>query len=253
MKYCYSFIFLFFISLVFVNSVFAQAVSTGVAFPIELPGEPPEGALVCSKSSGYGLCDSSYESGMFGLVTLIPSAAFVSNSENMVQIINSGNAIVRVSTTGGAITTGELLTSSDIPGVAMRADRGGYVLGTALEPFDAATLEEVGEIMVSINIHPTTSFVDVRSNLFEALRQGLAAPVVTPLAALRYILAAIVVVSSFILSFIYFGKIARTGIEAIARNPLASRKIILTIIFNVVLMIVIVIGGLSIAYLILAI
>ncbi|RJR15964.1 hypothetical protein C4579_01180 [Candidatus Microgenomates bacterium] len=238
-------------SLIIVTQAHGQAISSGVAIPIPFATtDVAEGTLICSTTSGYALCDQVSDPGLFAVVVTNPGAEFTSDQPS-IAVLREGNAIVRVSTANGVITTGDLLTTSTNPGVAQRADRNGYVIGTALESYDGTDGEQVGEIMTSLHIHPTTAFTDIRSNLLEALRQGLAAPVLTPLAALRYILAAFVVVTAFILSFIYFGRIARTGVEAMARNPLAARKIQLTVIFNIILMGVIVLVGFGIAYLIL--
>jgi len=234
---------------------YGQEQTAGVAKPIPLTGpEIVNGVIVCTGLEGYKLCDITYESGIFGVVTTNPAAQFIMESRDTSSsyILSEGTAIVRVSATNGAIETGTIITTSRIPGVGQRADRGGYVLGSALEPYTGVTPDEVGEIAVSLHIHPTTVFTDVRNNLLEALRVGLAAPVLTPLAALRYILSAFVIVSTFILCFVYFGRIARTSIESIARNPLASRKIELTVLMQVLLMVVIAFFGFGIAYLILA-
>jgi F0F1-type ATP synthase membrane subunit c/vacuolar-type H+-ATPase subunit K len=174
----------------------------------------------------------------------------LSTSSDQPLVVSTGNAPVRVNNANGAIKIGDLVTSSTESGVAHRADRAGYVLGTALEEYDSDT---VSTIYVSLNVHPSNSFTDSRSNLLETLRQGLVAPLLTPLAALRYILAAAVVVLSFVLGFIYFGRVAKSGVEAIGRNPLASRKIELTVLLNIILTIGIALVGFGIAYLILAI
>ncbi|KKS86021.1 MAG: hypothetical protein UV59_C0003G0016 [Candidatus Gottesmanbacteria bacterium GW2011_GWA1_43_11] len=243
---------------VFTNSpeiVYGQEQAAGVANPIPLTGpEIVNGAIVCTGVSGYKLCDIIYESGIFGVVSTSPAAQFIMENREPESsyVISEGTAVVRVSGVNGAIETGTLITTSRVAGVGQRADRGGYVLGSALEPFTPASPDEIGEIAVSLHIHPTTAFTDVRSNLLEALRAGLAAPVLTPLAALRYILSAFVIVSTFILCFVYFGRIARTSIESIARNPLASRKIEFTVLLQVFLMVVIAFFGFGIAYLILA-
>ena len=241
---------------VFTNSpkiVYGQEQATGVANPIPLTGpEIVNGAIVCTGVSGYKLCDITYESGIFGVVSTSLAAQFIMESRESTYVLSEGTAVVRVSGVNGAIETGTLITTSRVAGVGQRADRGGNVLVSALEPFTPASPDEIGEIAVSLHIHPTTAFTDVRSNLLEALRAGLAAPVLTPLAALRYILSAFVIVSTFILCFVYFGRIARTSIESIARNPLASRKIEFTVLLQVFLMVVIAFFGFGIAYLILA-
>jgi hypothetical protein len=107
--------------------------------------------------------------------------------------------------------------------------------------------------LVSINIHPSSSFVGSRSNLVANIRQALSSPIVSPLDSLRYLLAFIIAIISFALGFIYFGRVVRTGVEAIGRNPLASRIIQATIFVNILITIVIVLTGLAIAVLILII
>jgi len=61
----------------------------------------------------------------------------------------------------------------------------------------------------------------------------------------------LVTITSFILGFVYFGRVARSGVEAIGRNPLASRIIQFNMLLHIVMSMVIVLIGLAIAYLIL--
>jgi F0F1-type ATP synthase membrane subunit c/vacuolar-type H+-ATPase subunit K len=58
-------------------------------------------------------------------------------------------------------------------------------------------------------------------------------------------------VVAFTLGLVYFGRIARAGVEAMGRNPMAKRMIQLSVLLHVVLTIIIVLTGLGIAYLIL--
>jgi hypothetical protein len=110
-----------------------------------------------------------------------------------------------------------------------------------------------GVMQVSIGIRPAIVATSARGNLIEALKQGLLAPTLTPLASLRYLLAMIVAVASFILGFIYFGKVAKSGVEAVGRNPLASRLIQLNVALNLILTVAIMSAGLLLAYFILII
>lgn len=230
----------------------AQSGQTGIAIPITIPDNPESGVIVCTGKAGYTICETNYSTAMFGVITTSPAAAFESAPQpNRHLVLKDGRALVRVSGRSGAIKVGDLVTSSVDAGIAQRANKNGYVLGTALDEFAGTSAEDVGVIAVSINIHPTTSFIDVRSNLLEALREGLAAPVLTPLAALRYILAAFVTVASFLMGFIYFGRLAKTGIEAIGRNPLARLQIQSSVLVNLILMAVIFGGGMALSYFIL--
>ncbi|MEP7166770.1 MAG: hypothetical protein ABI758_02205 [Candidatus Woesebacteria bacterium] len=231
----------------------AQSGQTGTAIPAVIAGEQPtDGSVICTGRGSYSMCKDSYSSAIFGVVSVLPAAAFESApQDNQHLILTNGEADVRVVASGGDIKAGDLVTSSSKPGIAMKASRNGYVLGMALEDYAPQNKDEEGIIAVSLGIHPTTVFVDVRSNLIEALREGLAAPVLTPLAALRYILAAFVTIASFILGFVHFGRLAKSGVEAIGRNPLARLQIQTTVTINLILMVVIFAGGLFLSYFIL--
>jgi parallel beta-helix repeat protein len=63
-----------------------------------------------------------------------------------------GRLLVKILTENGPIEIGDYLTSSNMPGVAMKATDPGRVIGMALEPFDGAQ-GEIGKIMVFVNLH----------------------------------------------------------------------------------------------------
>lgn len=245
------------IFLISFSQTFAQEdiTSTGVAISLPVNGENIlPGSVLCTNEQGLYMCDRNSDQSMYGVVTAKPSAAFESDlTENAYLVVDSGKALVRVSGANGAIIAGDLITSSEITGIAVKADRNGYMLGNALDDFAGTTVNDTGTILVNINIHPSTSFTDDRSNLLELLRSGLAAPLLTPLSALRYLLAALVVVLSFVLAFIYFGRLARSAVEAIGRNPLAQSRIYFSVFLYLLITVVIAFAGLAIAYLILTI
>ena len=116
---------------------------------------------------------------------------------------------------------------------------------------DRIESSDVQRIQVLINIHPATTIAGARGNLIQFIRKGISVPVFQPLESLRYLLAVLIVIISFTMGLIYFGRASRTGIEAIGRNPLAKRVIQLTIMLNIVLTLVIILVGLAIAYMIL--
>jgi len=244
------FIFLFFSGTDFVN---AQVTSTSISTPVQInEGEVKNGSLVCTGNSGFKLCDTIAEGSMAGVIsTEALGSVEITDLDNTYPMVDSGIVAVRVSALAGNISANDLVTSSEIAGVAEKAIRNGYVLGTALEDFSPSNPEDQGLILVSVNIHPAIGIAGFRSNLLDTLRSGSAASILEPLASLRYILAAMVVVVSFILGFVYFGRVAREGVNALGRNPLASRSIQISIIMNIILMIVIVLVGLGLGYLIL--
>ncbi|KKS77242.1 MAG: hypothetical protein UV74_C0013G0013 [Candidatus Woesebacteria bacterium GW2011_GWB1_43_14] len=234
------------------NPVSAQIDASGVAFSLPIDFEVSQGDLLCESDSNYKLCDFEYSADMFGVVVDAPAAEFESRGlENAKLIITKDKALVRATAINGPIEIGDLVTSSEIVGLAQLATRNGYVLGTALEAFTPDNPEDTGEILVSLNIHPSTGLGSSGTNLVAALSQGLASPLFEPLSSLRYILAAMMVLISFTLGFVFFGRVAKTGVEAIGRNPLAGRMIQLSVIFNILVTIAILLAGLGIAYLIL--
>ena len=58
----------------------------------------------------------------------------------------------KVSSQNGIILKGDPLTSSSIPGVAMKATKAGRVIGYALENYENSNPEEIGSILVFVNL-----------------------------------------------------------------------------------------------------
>lgn len=229
--------------------------SSGYAITIPLiDSDVGGGDVICSVEDGFKKCEGEYDTSMYGVV-VDESSVYLEDQEleNYRLVLKEGIARVRVSVINGSIEEGDYLTSSNLPGVAQKATRNGYVLGVALEGFDPSDQDSVGFIQIVINIHPEAKFSSGGSNLLQFIRQGLSVPLLEPIASLRYLLAVLMVLISFTLGMIYFGRSSRAGIEAVGRNPLAKRVIQFTVLINIVLTIVIVLVGLGIAYLILVI
>lgn len=235
------------------NSAKAQVSSSGVAVTIPVEGEVQSGHIICLDEGRYRSCTLPYDSDMYGVVDDSPSSAFetIQEGEDLRYVMQSGITAVQVTNIAGNIEEGDFVTTSETPGVAEKAVINGYVLGSALSSFSADTPGSTGEILVAINIHPIATLSGTRGDLIQILRDGLSAPLFGPLESLRYILAALVVLIAFGFGFIYFGRVAKAGVEAMGRNPLASRKIQITVAINVVITVAIVLSGLLLAYLIL--
>jgi len=229
----------------------AQDTSSGVAQSLAIQGEVMDGSLVCTQDNQAKLCVNGYDPSMAGVVTKTPAVAFdtVEPREGYVPVVTSGKAYVRVSAREGGIAQGDYLTSSDIAGVAVKAKKSGYVLGTALQEY---TGSEVGVILATIDVRPAVLTTNANGNLVEMIKQGMEAAFMTPLSAMRYVIAGIVIVLSVGFGFIHFGRLAKSGVEAVGRNPLASKTIELSVLFNVILTIGVIGVGVVIAYLILS-
>ncbi len=244
----------------FPTSVFSQAGSSSVAISLPIASDGvQDGNIVCANDTsiegaleGLVLCTLPYDPSIHGVVSDSPAVVLESEGDpNTRPVVSTGAANVLVSSENGNIVPGDHITSSETPGVGQKATNNGYVLGVALEGYESDSGDATGLIQVAINIHPAAGLSGPRSDLIQILRQGISAPLFEPLAALRYILAALMILVSFTLGFVYFGRVAKTGIEALGRNPMASRMIQLTVLFNIAITIVIVLIGLAIAYLVL--
>ncbi len=236
----------------FINVSQAQ-VSSGVAISAVINDkEVKDGSIIALTDKGYLLSKTAYDSRIYGVVNE-NSALYLQNTEisSPKPVLTSGKAYVLVSSINGNIAINDIITSSTIPGVGQKAKINGYVLGSALENYSNSDQKAIGKILVAIRPNYNTSFGNTRTNLFETLKAALDPAPLSQLTSLRYVLASAVTVVSFVIGFIYFGRIARSGIEALGRNPLAGRTIELNIAFNLVLMVVIILVGLGLAYLIL--
>ncbi len=247
--------FIMFIWIIQKSSLQAQTNLTDIGISVSVNDTNVQnGDVICLDQDGYKLCKTEYDSSMYGIVNNNPIAAIeVDNTNNKQILISRGETNVRVSSVNGNIKKGDFLTSSKTPGVAELALKTGYIIGTAIEDYSASDKNAVGIIKTSLSIHPRTNVSTARQNIIEVLRSGLSGLGVDPISALRYLLASAMVLTSFAIGFIYFGRIAKSGVEAIGRNPLAGIRIQTSVIINVAILLGILATGLGVAYLILAI
>ena len=198
------------------------------------------------------LASKDYDTGLYGVISNTPAVSLENLANgNLKKVIYSGQAQVLVSNANGDIEKNDLITSSKTPGVGVKATANGFVLGTALGSYSSKT---VGKVMVSINPHFNNSLnKTISANIFDILANARDSAYLSPLEALRYVIAGLMALLAFILGFAYFGRVAQKGVEAVGRNPLAGRFIELSVVLNVLLTALIIIVGLGVAYLILII
>ncbi len=240
--------------LLLVAPVRGQELTEGIAYTLAISDfdQAKDGMLVCAADESFKLCETAYSPSMHAVISDKPVAALESSDlEGGRLVVSSGKVRVLASNVNGDIHAGDFVTSSDIPGVAMLSTENGYVLGTAIESINQVDDAGRGSVLVALNIHFEAGISNTRSNLIQVLRSGMSIPLFEPLSSLRYIIAALLVLISFVLGFVVFGRMARAGVEAMGRNPLASRMIQMSVLTNIAVTVVIVVAGLFAAYLIL--
>jgi len=249
----FSFLFFSFIPHVFAQGSVEGAATLGIANLVNtnVPNIK-DGSVVSSSPNGAVLSYIPYDSQVLGVVSHDAAISIsTNNSSDTVPVISNGTIYVLVSTQQGNIKKGDYLTTSTIPGIAVKATNSGYVLGTALEDYSDPNTKDTDLIAADLNLHyfnTKPTFAGSLSDIFKLVLLPTSTSV-SPI--FKYIVAAVVVLASMILAFLTFGRTAAKGVEALGRNPAASKIIHLGIIFNVGIVVVIVLAGLTVALMIL--
>ncbi len=236
-----------------VNASSETGATLGVAHMVDVKDKNVKDGIVLSAGTkGAVPTTIPYDSQILGIVAR--DAAIIINTTNItngVPVISTGTVYVYVSSLEGNIKKGDLVTSSTMPGVAVKATKEGYVLGTAAEDYSNSNKKATDRIAISLDLHYFNSKPTFPGTLSDVFKLVLTPTKEGPSAIFKYILAAIVVLGSMILGFMSFGRAAAKGVEALGRNPAASRIIHLGIIFNVTIVAAIALAGLGVAFLIL--
>ena len=206
------------------------------------------GSILSNSASGAIASNTPYDPQVMGVVSRDAGIILSDDNNTGVPVISVGTVYVLVSAKEGPIKKGDLIATSTIPGVGVKAVKDGYVLGTALEDYTSNT---PGLIATDFNLQYFNSKPAFPGTLTDLLKLALLPTKDSPAPIYKYIVAAAVVIASFVLAFFSFGRAAAKGVEALGRNPSASKIIHLGIIFNVFIVVVIVFAGLTVAFLIL--
>jgi hypothetical protein len=114
--------------------------------------------LDATKSNQVTSSTVSYDTRVAGVVSTQPGIALGEKSDNKVLVATTGRVRVKVDATKNPIHIGDLLVTSDIPGVAMKSEpvnlggveihRPGTLIGKALEPLEKGK----GEVLVLLSL-----------------------------------------------------------------------------------------------------
>ena len=190
--------------------------------------EAKAGDVLSKAEAGLVRSDADYDKNMFGVVVENPSIVLNKPSSDTVPVISYGEVLVTVGNKKGEIKRGDFVTSSDVPGLAVKATESGFVLGKALED-----MGDKRKILVFVNIQyrniegaPPTF-----GRVFKFLASALERPENLP-EVLRYLFAMVLGGGAFVLGFVSFARSLRSGVEAVGRNPLAKSSIQLAMVLN---------------------
>jgi F0F1-type ATP synthase membrane subunit c/vacuolar-type H+-ATPase subunit K len=175
---------------------------------------------------------------MIGIVNKSPAIEIrFGNTPDSYPVSTSGQGVVMVSLANGNIQKGDYITSSPIEGVGMKATVAGPIIGVALEDAISDDESTITKIQVNLqkdyNVEPLMNVSGFSSNPFQSNTTNVT----------KYIMGGGILILTLVFSFMYFGRLSMKGVEALGRNPLASKKIHVGIILNVTLAIAICIIG----------
>lgn len=220
-----------------------------------------DGNILALEGGIYRLSRKEYDDKVVGVVNTNPSLVVdLLGREDSVPMVSSGQAYVLVNGSNGPIAVGDYVAASSRPGLGMKSEKGNFVLGQALEPFPAVSPTDEGKILVMVNVQQTGSISDTenpqdvnlellaKKSIFDIFSVVRSASEVESLSAFKYVLASLIVVCSVLFGYYTFGRVAQSGIEAIGRNPLARKTIMVGVVFNVVVSIVIILSGIVVAF-----
>lgn len=261
-------LFLTFITLViFFQGLYFQAsaqIGQGIGSSV---GNVSPGSIISrdSRTGTFFLSRSVADPNVFGIIAGRPIANIRPEEEGGVSVMRTGKAKVNIVLVGRPIRIGDYITTSDVVGYGMLAENNhSYVVGIALESFREENAEifvlntsgeEVpsGQIMVDLKIgmregditlpgggsvNPPGSLI---GNHFEHYLAMIA----------RYLAAALVALGALYLSFRFFKTNVGGGLSSIGRNPLARGSIQRMMLLNMLLVVLISVGGLLLSALIL--
>jgi F0F1-type ATP synthase membrane subunit c/vacuolar-type H+-ATPase subunit K len=233
-------IFLFAIT-TYTTEAYAQDLDFGFATYVPIKDENIEdGSVVVTSLDGMYLARYPYDSTLSGVVAMKSAIVLGFKRDGLYPINTKGTINTRVSTTNGVIARGDLITSSTIAGVAMRATKSGMVLGTAMEDYTSEDPNEIGRIPV---------YIEIRVHEFGVKEEEYA--IAREVAMWRVGLGAVLAVMTTILCFYLFGKYTAKMIEAMARNPLSQKSVRKTMLMQGMFLFIFVATGYAVSYILL--
>ena len=161
------------------RSILIQDSDLAEWYPAEVAAITKPGMVVSiATSSVVKLSDKTYDDRVLGVVSTAQSIELGAVGDDFVPVALQGRVPVKISLEGGPIRNGDLITSSSIPGYAMRARKPGRTIGMALESFDGITGDVVmknlpdgssiatGEVLMFVDLgwnHLDTQVADINS------------------------------------------------------------------------------------------
>ena len=246
------------------QSVYSQDLNIASEFEINSEESVSGDIVIVAKDRGIILTDVSYDQRIFGVVQDNPKivAREASASANSRPVVRTGETLVNVTDFNGEIKKGDYITTSPALGKGMVAGQSGYVVGVAIED-PVFTNENItvqgkevrtGSVNVAVKIEYaelTTARNSLR--LLDALNAALFRNIQDPeqfTNIIRFFIAGLIAILAFIIGFFSITRSISKSIEAIGRNPLARRTILLSMGIQIIITVIGALAAVAITFII---
>lgn len=241
------FLFTLFLSTIYYlpSTIYSQSDITNV-FDITDKDTEDGDILIFTPEKGITRTNIAYDIHLFGVLQESPLLVFQRVDETGQPVARSGIAEVHVTTFNGPIKAGDGITSSEISGYGMKATISGHIIGVATSDFDETTGESIaykdkqivqGRVPVAVKIeYADLTTARSTNRLFQYIGASFFRNVQDPAGfglLLKSLIAGVIILLSLAFGFIIISRSLPKAIEAIGRNPLARRSIILSIGLNI--------------------
>ncbi len=220
------------------NFSFAQSINQ-IAYNVEIVDAAADsGTIVSFKDGSYQPSEDQYDTSLYGVIYIDAAVTLGNITSTTKPVVTSGEVLTKVSSKGGEIKVGDLITTSDDKGVGQKATKSGHVLGKALKDFpNDESKGETGTIPVLVNVN----YNQISSQSEGLTDQGVdqvAKKVSSSIVSgnipnlLKYVFALLLGAISFFVGLSHFVRSNRTAVESIARNPMAKADIRKQLVFG---------------------
>lgn len=202
--------------------------------------------LIITPEQGITRTNIAYDIHLFGVLQESPLLVLQRVDETGRPVARSGMAEVNVTTFNGSIKAGDGITSSEISGYGMKATISGHIIGIATADFAETAGKKItykdkqivqGKVPVAVKIeYADLTTARSTNRLFQYIGASFFRNVQDPAGfglLLKSLIAGVIILLSLAFGFIIISRSLPKAIEAIGRNPLARRSIILSIGLNI--------------------
>ena len=224
------------VTLVALGCQLGLAAELPVAATVPVAGAPGEPGMVIrynDERDAYEVSTTAFDAHVYGVVGERPAIVFMTSTTS-VPVVTGGVTLVRVSTVGGEIRRGDLLTTSDQVGVAMYA-------GTTTTAVFAVALEDAAgkeEILAEVDVTRAQALQREQQEVFVAAQAAAQEESEEGVSLARRVFAGVLVLLALGFLLYTFRTILNSSVLSIGRNPRARLSLIMVAIGSMVLALV---------------